>query len=711
MTQAPLVGTSEIIPSIPIAFMADLIARFTVLVLLIWGQAASAQTPDAQGSAPTAAALARQVLSTLETRQAEQFSQIYPDADGEQLVNWADEYDWPLVGAAAEVVRADSNRALLYLAGYPRMGNAGQESALGRLFTGLYEAARGPDGWRLVRRVGIEMDNEIDAQTLTVMLQPGEGLHVRDTLDISVNDPGGFWVYLNRAIRIDSVSVAGAALPYRFDAGLLWVHLPVGRHRLCLVYGLERSREGAENGNFSHFGETFGHVRDQHYWHPGFSTGVAAGLADFTLTLSAPVDVQVVTSVVQAETVVEAKRWIHARSERPLSGLSLFYDRDWQSTHRPLGSFQAGLYFGEGFEPERSEIEAMLERIHRVLSTRFGEPSGRNVALVQVRGASSYGWHFRSGNVIGAGERGGALVQVGAAPSHYLGHEVAHNWTNPTGTGALSLSEGWATFAEALVLADEFGPEVERAFWERQRMRYMLGGYDGQVSLLGDTHNGGVSYAKGAWVLRMLRDAVGEEAFNAGMRAYVSLPLNTPATVEAFIHAMSAAAGFDVEPFLRPWLEESALPDLDARLDGQRLVITQQGRVYPLTLEMDLVTPNGPLRRTHRITARETVLDLDGLLATDVLVDPDHRLLLRRHRGDVVRFVLEAPEAQEVFLVGVTPKQLPAVFVGGQWVVEVALTEGRYAYSWRVDGAYRAPNEEEGRVVYPRVRFGAAQAR
>ena len=37
--------------------------------------------------------------------------------------------------------------------------------------------------------------------------------------------------------------------------------------------------------------------------------------------------------------------------------------------------------------------------------------------------------------------------------------------------------------------------------------------YDGKVSILEDESNGGVSYSKGAWVFRMLNEAVGEEAF------------------------------------------------------------------------------------------------------------------------------------------------------------------------------------------------------
>ena len=119
-------------------------------------------------------------------------------------------------------------------------------------------------------------------------------------------------------------------------------------------------------------------------------------------------------------------------------------------------------------------------------------------------------------------------------------------------------------------LADEYGAEAEAWYWELGRATYLRRGLDGKQSLLGDLANGGVSYYKGSWVLRMLEQVMGREAFDRGMRAYMGIPAGQPASVHEFTGTMSAAAGRDLAPFLRPWLEETTIPVLDARVDALR---------------------------------------------------------------------------------------------------------------------------------------------
>jgi hypothetical protein len=255
--------------------------------------------------------------------------------------------------------------------------------------------------------------------------------------------------------------------------------------------------------------------------------------------------------------------------------------------------------------------------------------------------------------------------------------------------------EGWATFAESYILAVAHGPAVERAFWAAQRNDYERLGFEGRVSILGDQNNEGVAYNKGAWVFRMLRDALGEAAFARGLRAYMATPPGQAAGLEEFAAALSRAAGRDVGPLLRPWLEEAVTPDVTARVvadaRGRRVVLTQAGPVFELpALEIALVTAAGDTARQQvRLITRETVLDVSDVGAlTDVLVDPDHRLLLRRHRGEVARFEWHAPGAARVALAGdFAAAPAPAARdQEGIWRVEVPLTEGQYAWHWLVDG-------------------------
>jgi hypothetical protein len=270
------------------------------------------------------------------------------------------------------------------------------------------------------------------------------------------------------------------------------------------------------------------------------------------------------------------------------------------------------------------------------------------------------------------------------------------------------LQEGWATFAEGTVLGDVFGKDVERAFWERQRTSYMAGmdrsgltGFEGRQSILGNPDNGRIHYVKGSWVFRELEHTLGAATFDRGMRDYIAIRRDGRAAgYQEFIAAMSKAAGRDMTSFILPWLAGKYIPDVEARVDGDRVVVTQTQPtvVFDLPLDLVLTTASGPVKRTVHLTHRaDTVRVADAGALTDVRVDPDHYFLLQRHYGETVRFelpVAAAPDAKVVELAGnVTAKPIAATRSGDVWVVELALTEGRYIWQWRVDG--KLPTDEE----------------
>jgi len=115
---------------------------------------------------------------------------------------------------------------------------------------------------------------------------------------------------------------------------------------------------------------------------------------------------------------------------------------------------------------------------------------------------------------------------------------------------------------------------------------------------------------------------------------------------------------------------------------------------FDLPLDVELVTRAGVVRRAVHLTTRADTLDARGLAGiSEVRVDPDHHFLLRRHWGDTARFALRAPAAHTVELMGsflATP--VAATHNGDVWTVELPLTEGRYVWLWRVDGA--PPSDE-----------------
>jgi hypothetical protein len=162
-----------------------------------------------------------------------------------------------------------------------------------------------------------------------------------------------------------------------------------------------------------------------------------------------------------------------------------------------------------------------------------------------------------------------------------------------------------------------------------------------------------------------------------------------PAGIPEFTAAMSRAAGFDVWPVLRPWIEEDVTPDLTATVVGTRLRIVQAGPVFDLPVTVELTTPSGVVRRQVVVDEREEEFDAsDAGQVTAARLDPDRQLLMQRKLGETVVFELQAPSTAQKVQLGGDFAQTPvdAVFENGTWRVTVPLTEGLYHWWWLVDG-------------------------
>src|SRR5690606_28737526 len=168
----------------------------------------------AQG-ADSPEALGRRVLAGFEARRPAAFDSLVPDAEPREVVAMAAENDWPLRPGQAEVLSRAGDRAVLRITGVPVWGNTGDETIISRMFSGLYEAGRADGGWRLERRIPVDEANHRRAQALDVVIEPGRGLRVRDSLAIEVGGGNGWWAYLNHAVRLDTVRLDGRAADFR----------------------------------------------------------------------------------------------------------------------------------------------------------------------------------------------------------------------------------------------------------------------------------------------------------------------------------------------------------------------------------------------------------------------------------------------------------------------------------------------------------------
>lgn len=233
-------------------------------------------------------------------------------------------------------------------------------------------------------------------------------------------------------------------------------------------------------------------------------------------------------------------------------------------------------------------------------------------------------------------------------------HEMAHMWFGDLVTMAwwddLWLNESFATFASVLCQSEatEFTEAwttfatVEKSWAYRQDQLPSTHPIAADIPDLAavEVNFDGITYAKGASVLKQLVAYVGLEHFLAGLRDYFRTHAFGNATFDDLVAALEKASGRDLSDWGQQWLKTTGLntlrPDFDVDGDGRftRFAVTQSG-----------AAPGAGETRVHRLAIG--IYDDDG---------SGKLVRVRREELDVEGPVTEVPA-----LVGVSRGQLVLV--------------------------------------------------
>jgi len=154
-------------------------------------------------------------------------------------------------------------------------------------------------------------------------------------------------------------------------------------------------------------------------------------------------------------------------------------------------------------------------------------------------------------------------------------HEIAHQWfgnaiTETTWDDAW-LSEGFATFFTLLFIENEYGKEeYKKGISKAKKTVFDLSLKIPDFSIISNRTaenepvTNGLTYQKGAWVLHMLRDLLGEKSFQKGIRAYYAKYFNSNTTTDEFRLEMEKASGKDLKLFFKQWLYQPINPTINA---------------------------------------------------------------------------------------------------------------------------------------------------
>ncbi|MGM7667302.1 aminopeptidase N [Microbacterium sp. A93] len=242
-------------------------------------------------------------------------------------------------------------------------------------------------------------------------------------------------------------------------------------------------------------------------------------------------------------------------------------------------------------------------------------------------------------------------------------HEMAHMWFGDLVTmrwwDDLWLKESFADFMGTLAVAEttEFTGSWTTFANRRKGWAYLQDQYPTTHPIVADIRDleaarqnfDGITYAKGASVLKQLVAYVGRDAFMAAAREYFVRHAWSNASLDDFLAVLSAASGRDLRDWADDWLQTSGVPELwveDGALCQAGIDPTSGEEVLrPHVLKVGVYSPDdvGRLARVRSVEvevasgaegARTPVAIPAALRAGDLVLPNDEDLTYAKIRLD-----------------------------------------------------------------------------
>jgi tetratricopeptide (TPR) repeat protein len=325
--------------------------------------------------------------------------------------------------------------------------------------------------------------------------------------------------------------------------------------------------------------------------------------------------------------------------------------------------FDVDVYVKVGEEQLADNAAKIISRHLEFYSSKFGNyPFGNKLIVAQsddetLETYSGAGIMFLSPRVLST------------ANEEKLGREVAYQWWGQA-VGLRSfddiwLSQGLAEFSMLLAIRDNTNEtqfqqavqaELEKAlaFEQASSIRNAPKQLDDQTPAYRS-----VVFNKGALVLNMLRQLMGEQKFDQMLRDYFKKHEGKNVTLDEFESFVSAAAGRNMRFFFGQWVDSTGVPEFRSEY---RVLRTKEGFRVPGTVRQELDNfemPIDVLLRTEAGNERQTLylkgtsIDFDILTKSkpvEVVVDPDNKVIKSSEelrQGVIVRRGIEHFREQE----------------------------------------------------------------
>jgi aminopeptidase N len=274
----------------------------------------------------------------------------------------------------------------------------------------------------------------------------------------------------------------------------------------------------------------------------------------------------------------------------------------------------------------------------RFYTSLIGEYPYEKLANVQSKtiygGLENAGTIFYSENsVTGAGRAEGLIA-----------HEIAHQWFGDCVTEAdwhhVWLSEGFATYLTSMYFESVQGKEKLQKDLSSTRTRIIRYVEKNKGPVIDTTITNLMdllsvnSYQKGGWVLHMLRQQIGDEAFTNGLRLYFQRFKNSNALTSDFEKVMEEVSGKNLKQFFYQWLMAGGIPELKIWSDagskkGTTIINIEQKQDYLYQFSLELLVKDSKGERLEKIDVNDrlTKLSIRSGENLSFTADPNVKLL------------------------------------------------------------------------------------
>ncbi len=328
------------------------------------------------------------------------------------------------------------------------------------------------------------------------------------------------------------------------------------------------------------------------------------------------------------------------------------------TTSRPIlpNSIVAGRYFDKEVQSGGFSLRCYAVEEHLDSLQKTAETVAKIIDYYQKKcGPSAAGNKYRLVEVDDrvaphSGTLGTIFIprrELGGSPASIrdLARRVAYQWWMETvgiqRTEDLWLVDGLAYYSAALYIRDSQGQQAWQdeinnlavlglKFENKSAVRIGIGlGYQSEAyqSVVG---------GKGAWVLHMLHELMGDAKFSQLIEQYVRQSTGAGGTTAEFQKLAEKVYGQELGWFMTEWLDTIGVPTLQAdyvvmkTMSGFRVTgsIKQDRDLFRMPVDVEIKTKDKAERGRFELNGKSTPFDVDTVaMPTSVVIDPDNKLL------------------------------------------------------------------------------------